>query len=380
MPDTLPATELFPWPSPITSIAMLLLGLCIGSFLNVVIYRLPLGMKVSEPKRSFCPKCKADIPWYRNLPVITWIMQGGKCAACKSNISPRYPIIELLTGALWYLCSIAYSSPLEALFYGTLGTIALAITCIDIDHFIIPRSLTLLGTLIALTGAALMPYRFAQLTWHEGLLYAIFGILIGWVALYLIVLLGKCLFGTLKIDSDTPHDWSLREPTTEDEELTFVIGTGDEQQAFGWSELFFRKSDRLEISGIHTLLIDGSPVEAEHITILPTTIEANDNSYDITKIHSISGTATHATVPREALGMGDVDLLAMLGATFGAPALIPLVFFACLCGIIVAIIGRMGFGKHIPFGPALLAGGIAYHLFGQEMWQQYLDFVTKSAL
>jgi hypothetical protein len=82
MPDYLPC-----WFLPA---ACALIGACIGSFLNVVIYRLPRNLSINEPKRSFCPACKKSIPWYRNIPVASWLILRGKCANCHSRISFRY--------------------------------------------------------------------------------------------------------------------------------------------------------------------------------------------------------------------------------------------------------------------------------------------------
>lgn len=77
-----------------------LLGLAIGSFLNVVAYRVPRGESVSHP-RSRCPRCQTSIAWYDNVPVASWLMLHGKCRACHGPISARYPLIELGTGALF---------------------------------------------------------------------------------------------------------------------------------------------------------------------------------------------------------------------------------------------------------------------------------------
>jgi leader peptidase (prepilin peptidase)/N-methyltransferase len=77
------------------------LGAAIGSFLNVCIYRLPLDLSVNEPKRSFCPSCKKEIPWTQNLPLLSWLFLRGKCANCKAPISPRYLFVELLTGVMF---------------------------------------------------------------------------------------------------------------------------------------------------------------------------------------------------------------------------------------------------------------------------------------
>ena len=80
-----------------------LLGLCVGSFLNVVIYRLPAGLSVSRPTWSFCPLCQAAIRWYDNLPVLSWLLLRGRCRSCAAPISVQYPLVEAVTGLLFVL-------------------------------------------------------------------------------------------------------------------------------------------------------------------------------------------------------------------------------------------------------------------------------------
>ena len=80
-----------------------LLGLCVGSFLNVVIYRLPRGLSVSKPRRSFCPSCEKQIEWYDNVPVLSWVLLRGRCRRCQRAISVQYPLIEAVTGLTFVL-------------------------------------------------------------------------------------------------------------------------------------------------------------------------------------------------------------------------------------------------------------------------------------
>ncbi|PKM82040.1 MAG: prepilin peptidase [Firmicutes bacterium HGW-Firmicutes-14] len=131
------------------SLFVFLLGLCIGSFLNVVIYRLPAGGSVSRP-RSYCPGCGTTLKWYNLIPLASFLVQGGKCASCKAKISPRYFFVELLTGVLFLMIYKYYGISWQALSYWTFTAILIAVSFIDLDHRIIPNRVTAFG---AVTGA-----------------------------------------------------------------------------------------------------------------------------------------------------------------------------------------------------------------------------------
>lgn len=216
------------------------LGLLVGSFLNVVIYRLPVMMQNAwvreaaemqgepEPQQplfnlikpdSTCPSCGHLIRAWENIPVVSYLALGGKCSQCKTSISPRYPIVELTAGLL--SLAVAWQ------FGGTLQTIALlvffwaliALTMIDVDHQLLPDTITLpllwLGLLLnigetfipleqAVVGAVAgylslwsIYWAFKLLTGKEGMgygdfkLFAAFGAWFGWAALPLIILLSS---------------------------------------------------------------------------------------------------------------------------------------------------------------------------------------------
>ena len=90
-------------PHTVIETFLWLLGLCVGSFLNVVVYRLPRGLSISDPVRSFCPRCRAGIAWYDNLPILNWIVLRGRCRHCGVHISVQYPLVEALTGLSFVL-------------------------------------------------------------------------------------------------------------------------------------------------------------------------------------------------------------------------------------------------------------------------------------
>lgn len=131
------------------------MSLCIGSFLNVVIHRLPLGESVVSP-RSRCPGCKKLIPWYRNVPILSWVFLRGKCGDCGIKISFRYPFVELLTALL--LTTAAYLAPPIAWpFHFYFLAALVACTFIDLDHWILPDKITLPGVLVGLCSSLFVP-------------------------------------------------------------------------------------------------------------------------------------------------------------------------------------------------------------------------------
>lgn len=146
---------------------VLVLGLLVGSFLNVVIARLPAGLSVVRP-RSRCPHCEHMIPSWLNLPVLSWLVLRGKCAQCKAPISVRYPVVELLTGLLFLACYRQFSLSWALLLGIILCGMLVAITFIDIDTFEIPDELSLSGIVI---GAVLRPIAF-DVPWYSGLVAA----------------------------------------------------------------------------------------------------------------------------------------------------------------------------------------------------------------
>lgn len=120
-----------------------LYGICIGSFVNVVIGRLP--QKISFVKgRSFCPICKQNIAWYDLLPIISYMMLKGKCRICRGNILIRYMLIELVGGMFALLCAATFSNAIQGGFAYVIGMILLTISVIDMDTMCIPNRLLLI--------------------------------------------------------------------------------------------------------------------------------------------------------------------------------------------------------------------------------------------
>ncbi|MFN0061983.1 MAG: prepilin peptidase [Myxococcaceae bacterium] len=129
------------------------LGLVVGSFLNVVIVRLPQGKSLAWPA-SHCPKCQAPLRWYDNIPLFSWLWLRARCRACQQSISARYPLVEALTGALFGLCAARFGVAYGLLPALVLVTLLTALTFIDLETWLLPFSVTLpgigLGLLLAL--------------------------------------------------------------------------------------------------------------------------------------------------------------------------------------------------------------------------------------
>lgn len=154
-----------------------LLGLLFGSFANVVILRLPKGESIVTP-RSHCPQCKSLIAWYDNLPVLSWLLLRGRCRNCKTWISARYPLVELITGFLFAAVFWKYGYSWSTLEYIIFVWALVIVSFIDIDHMILPDVFTLSGIVIGLAGAALNPERdfissFAGVIFGGGILWSV---------------------------------------------------------------------------------------------------------------------------------------------------------------------------------------------------------------
>lgn len=124
-------------------------GLCVGSFLNVVIGRLPAGRSIARP-RSSCPRCGNSIAWYDNVPVLSYLLLRARCRSCRSPISWRYPVVEILCAALFAMAYIRFGPTLQLASALVLLSMLVAISGIDLDHQIIPDLLSVPGVVVGL--------------------------------------------------------------------------------------------------------------------------------------------------------------------------------------------------------------------------------------
>ncbi|MGE5452520.1 MAG: prepilin peptidase [Acidobacteriota bacterium] len=197
-------------PVLLSPLGLGVLGLCVGSFLNVVIHRLPLmlerqwraegaeilnvplpeqdtqALTLSKPD-SRCPQCGHQIRWYENIPLLSWLALRGKCSACKTPISVRYPLIELATGALFAACGWRFGPQLATLLWCGFVAVLVAAAAIDWDTTLLPDSLT-----FPLLWAGLVA---ANLGWNIPVQDAIWGAVAGYLSLWSVYWLFKLTTG-----------------------------------------------------------------------------------------------------------------------------------------------------------------------------------------
>ena len=166
-------------------------GLLVGSFLNVVVYRAPRGLSVATP-RSFCPTCDRQLAWWENVPLVSWVALRGRCRTCHERISARYPLVEAATSAVFGLVAWAWRGTLPTAGYCVLAATAFCIALIEYGGRRSPLSVGAVGT--GLGALLLVP---GLLVVHRGT--ALLGALVGLAA-------GALLFGLLRAGDPDCHD------------------------------------------------------------------------------------------------------------------------------------------------------------------------------
>jgi leader peptidase (prepilin peptidase)/N-methyltransferase len=153
-----------------------LFGTVVGSFANVVIYRLPLSMNLVSP-RSHCGKCSTPISWFENIPVLSFLALRARCRHCGISIGWIHPTVELICGFLGYACFLRFGLSFQAFYFFVLLTSLLVASMIDLEHRIIPDSISLGGTVVSFAVAAL--FQWANKYWHISLMDSLIGIIVG---------------------------------------------------------------------------------------------------------------------------------------------------------------------------------------------------------
>jgi len=359
------------------------LGATIGSFVNVVIYRVPAGLSVVYP-RSRCPHCGHTLTPIELIPIVSWVIQGGKCRNCKAPIAVRYPLVEALTGVLFALAAVLRPDFPGLLLIWAFIALLVALSFIDMDTYELPWQLNYGGLALGLLGAGLLgyPQPFPQ---------ALDGALMGAGLLAMVNALGVLIIKRGKNNAWTPP---FGYPQIN---LAAAVGSlfgpaaglvaGFLNVAFNLrSPRPFRVPDLLALGlavlgPLLALVIPGwflSPVSSLRGWLIGAggLALAGGIYWWIQEWRNPNAQAEESDDEVVAMGFGDVILMGFLGAWLGVSNLVVALLVAVVAGAVIGLISRFVTGENkIPFGPYLAIGGLVAFFFGQDLIGWYLSYI-----
>lgn len=348
-----------------------LFGACVGSFLNVVIYRLPRGLSVNEPRRSFCPQCKAPIPWYLNLPVISYLMLRGRTACCKRPYTARYCIVELACALLfaavaWYFCT---DDIVTQVLLCAWVALMLACFCIDWEQMVVLPMLTILAALAGVGISLLSPWFSGEgIEPLQGLMSSASGAFGGFLLFRLVALAGKLMFGRRQQAFDVPQNWVLHQ-AADGEDVELLIGG----ERLLWSDLFMETSNRFTLQA--GTVAEHAPETGELVFTVDSLTLPDGTKLMLEEHDELSGTCRGYAARKEAMGSGDAWLALAIGALCGWQGVVFALVGGSIIGIGAALVARIGRGTPMPFGPALIAAALIWLFYGTELVSAYLGWV-----
>jgi len=348
------------------SLAFFALGCIVGSFLNVCIYRMPLDLSVVSPP-SHCPHCKYAIPFYLNIPLVTWLVLRGRCTNCGAPISSRYFIVELLTGLAFLSCWLKFGDvnhPLLSLALALVYAIFLAglicATFIDFEHFIIPDEITLGGIVVGFAVSFILPSLHGAKTNADGMIQSLLGIVVGAGIIYAILRLGKLLFGRqkLKLPPDTIIHFTETALCLPDKVIPY-------------DELFYRKSDAIVLNACTVELVDRCYKDVS-VRLSLSALQIGGEKINPEDVAHLEAVSAEIVLPREAMGLGDVKFMGAIGAFIGwQGAIFSLMVSSMIgaaAGIILILLRKREWSSRMPYGPYIAAAAVIWIFGGKKLF------------
>ena len=333
-------------------------GCIAGSFLNVCIHRLPLGMSIVSPP-SHCPHCQYSIPWYLNIPLVTWLSLRGHCKNCGAPISPRYFIVELLSGMTFLCCWFAFggNSVITAIIYAFFLAGLIVATFIDFEHFIIPDEITYGGIAVGFIASFLFPPLHDVHALTAGMWQSVLGICAGAGIIYTILRLGKLLFGRqrMKLPANTKIVFTETSVLLPDREIPY-------------DELFYRQSDIIVVHARTVELVDRGYKDVRvRLALRSGWLEIGGERINPENVPFLEAVSTEIVLPREAMGLGDVKFMGAIGAFIGWQGVVFSLMVSSMIGAVVGItlivMRRREWSSRMPYGP-YIALAAAIWIFG----------------
>ncbi len=342
------------------SVAVFVLGSMVGSFLNVCIHRMPLGQSVVSPP-SHCPHCRYSIPFYLNIPLVTWVYLRGRCRNCGAGISVRYFLVELLTGLLFLGAWLAHGgrSPAVALVYCLVLAGFIAGTFIDLEHMIIPDEITLGGMVAGFGCSLVVPALHGARTSAGGLEQCLMGMLVGVAVVYGVLRLGKLLYGR----DDRPLGGPTRVYFTE----TALKLPGED---LPYEELFYRGSDYIRMEARQVEMLDRCYANVA-VRLSPGLLQVGPDRFKPEEVQWLEVVTDRLVLPREAMGLGDVKFMGAIGAFLGWQA----VFFSLMVSALIGAAVGVGliatrhreWTSRLPYGPYLAVAATVWIFAGPRI-------------
>ncbi len=365
------------------------IGSLIGSFGNVVVWRLPRGESVAFPP-SHCPNCNHRLGPLELVPVLSWLTLRGRCRHCHARISPRYPLVEALMAAVFLVVALRWppvSAGLAFLPLWAVLAMLLMAALIDVDHYILPDVLTLPAVALGILGAFLT----TEATDLPSPSAALVGALAGAGVLALINRIGALVLRRFADTKERLFPISLDQVN--------VAAVAGALAGPWWGIAAGAASVLLNLATRRALRLP----EGLAYGLWAVALVLSTTTFTVPTVTAVSGSVlaagawallgavywwindlakpdptSQAEEDQEpvAMGFGDVKLAAALGALLGWEKLLVCVLFAVVLGALFGVVGRLVGGKRvIPFGPYLLAGGLTALLFGDATIRWYLGLL-----
>lgn len=375
MHDSCIASKILEWelPARMEYLVVFIFGGILGSFINVCIYRLPRAESIIWPP-SHCPHCKTQIKWYHNIPLFSWIFLKGRCAYCKKPISIRYFVVELLTSILLIGLWAKYGESSFELFiiYSGFVAILLIASFIDLEHLIIPDTITLGLVGVGLSLSLLFPQLHNTTSLTQSFPSALIGGITGVFILYIISVIGRFIFGKEHVELDAPV-WL--------EISNGKLITGDD--TIELKELLYRPTDCMEIKATKIELPDRC-MWNKTIRISSQKIYLDDQETELSSLSYVKAEACHLTLPREVMGLGDVKFIGGVGTFIGWKGVLFTIGISALVGSIVGLV-LIGLKKHqwsqqLPYGPYLAIGAVVWIFAGPQLVELWVHLGQRSLL